>query len=65
MIRLLIRLIIAFLLVYFLFHYFDVYAYIDSSYIPDFLEGFIDFAQDTAPRNLFGEVVSFFARLGR
>lgn len=58
MIRLLIRLIIAFLLVYFLFHYFDVYAFIDTAYIPDVFERFIDFAQDTAPSELFGELLS-------
>jgi hypothetical protein len=58
MIRLLIRLIIAFLLAYAVFHYFDVYAFIDTTYIPDVLERFIDFAQDTEPSELFGELLS-------
>lgn len=58
MISRIIRVIIFLFVVYLVLHYFDIYAYIDRSYIPDFLEGFVDFAQNTTPSELWGEIVS-------
>lgn len=58
MINLILRIIVFILIVYLVLHYVDIYAYLDSSYIPDFLEGFISFSQDTAPSELWGKIVS-------
>jgi hypothetical protein len=58
MINRIIRVIVFLFVVYLVLHYFDIYAYIDPSYIPDFLEGIIEFAQETAPSELWGEIVS-------
>ncbi len=59
MINRIIKIIIFLLIVYLVLHYFDIYAYIGSAYIPDFLEGIINFAQNTAPSELWGKIISF------
>jgi len=58
MINSLLRFILLVFIVYLVLHYVDVYAYIEPALIPDFLEGFIDFAQNTAPSELWGELTS-------
>lgn len=58
MINRIIRVIVFLFIVYLVLHYFDIYAYIDPAYIPDFLDGIIAFAQNTAPTELWGEIVS-------
>jgi hypothetical protein len=59
MINLILRLIVFVFIVYLVLHYIDIYTYIDQALIPDFLEVFIDFAQDVAPSDLWGEIVSW------
>ena len=58
MINLILRLILFVFIVYLVLHYVNIYTYIDSALIPDFLEGFINFSQNTAPSELWGEIVS-------
>ncbi len=61
MINLIVRIIVFVLIVYLVLHYIDIYSYIDSSYVPDFLEGFVSFSQDTTPSELWGKIISNFS----
>jgi hypothetical protein len=58
MINLILKLIVFVFIVYLVLHYVDIYVYLNSSYIPDFLQGFINFAQNTAPMELWGKLIS-------
>ena len=58
MISFLIRLAVALFMAYLVMHYFDIYAYVDPAYVPDFVQIFIDFSQDTSPSELWSKLTA-------